>query len=52
MKGHLELEDQKKSGMTVFSLQTPGPTGKNEEKAKVLTEKIEDLVVQVETTWI
>lgn len=30
-----------------FSLQTPGPAGKNEEKAKVLTEKIEDLVVQV-----
>uniref|UniRef100_H3D516 LUC7-like 3 pre-mRNA splicing factor n=1 Tax=Tetraodon nigroviridis TaxID=99883 RepID=H3D516_TETNG len=27
---------------------TPGPSGKNEEKAKVLTEKIEDLVVQIE----
>ncbi|XP_037545514.1 luc7-like protein 3 isoform X2 [Nematolebias whitei] len=26
----------------------PAPTGKNEEKAKVLTEKIEDLVVQIE----
>lgn len=38
--------------LTVFSLQTPGPAGKNEEKAQVLTEKIEDLVVQVDTTWI
>lgn len=28
-------------------LQGPGPSGKNEEKAQVLTEKIEDLVVQV-----
>lgn len=27
--------------------QGPGPAGKNEEKAQVLTEKIEDLVVQV-----
>lgn len=27
--------------------QAAGPTGKNEEKAQVLTEKIEDLVVQV-----
>ncbi|MEQ2202444.1 hypothetical protein XENOCAPTIV_000072 [Xenoophorus captivus] len=26
----------------------PGPSGKNEEKVKVLTEKIEDLVVQIE----
>lgn len=48
----MEFTDQKKSGLTVFPLQTPGPTGKNEEKAKVLTEKIEDLVVQVDTTWI
>lgn len=30
-----------------FLLQGPGPSGKNEEKAQVLTEKIEDLVVQV-----
>lgn len=31
-----------------FSFQQgAGPTGKNEEKAQVLTEKIEDLVVQV-----
>lgn len=28
-------------------LQGPAPSGKNEEKANVLTEKIEDLVVQV-----
>lgn len=28
-------------------LQGPGPSGKNEEKSQVLTEKIEDLVVQV-----
>lgn len=28
-------------------LQGPGPSGKNEEKIQVLTEKIEDLVVQV-----
>lgn len=28
-------------------LQGPGPSGKNEEKVQVLTEKIEDLVVQV-----
>lgn len=28
-------------------LQGPAPSGKNEEKVKVLTEKIEDLVVQV-----
>lgn len=30
-----------------LSLQGPGPSGKNEEKATVLTEKIEDLVMQV-----
>lgn len=48
----MEFTDHKKSGLTVFSLQTPGPSGKNEEKANVLTEKIEDLVVQVDTTWI
>jgi len=28
-------------------LQGPGPAGKNEEKVQVLTEKIEDLVLQV-----
>ena len=37
--------------------QGPGPSGKNEEKVQVLTEKIEDLVVQVcnnnsEIKWI
>lgn len=37
--------------LMVFSFQTPGPSGKNEEKANVLTEKIEDLVVQVCPTW-
>lgn len=30
-----------------FFLQGPGPSGKNEEKGQVLTEKIEDLVLQV-----
>ena len=30
-----------------FFPQGPGPSGKNEEKVTVLTEKIEDLVVQV-----
>lgn len=34
-----------------FSLQGPGPSGKNEEKIQVLTEKIEDLVVQVCTKY-
>lgn len=32
-------------------LQGPGPSGKNEEKVQVLTEKIEDLVVQVCNTY-
>ena len=33
-------------------LQGPGPSGKNEEKIQVLTEKIEDLVVQVCNKYI
>ncbi|NP_001038784.1 luc7-like protein 3 isoform 2 [Danio rerio] len=43
-RGHARLalsQAQQNSG-------TPGPSGKNEEKAQVLTEKIEELVVQIE----
>lgn len=36
-----------KSVTMCLFLQGPGPSGKNEEKVQVLTEKIEDLVVQV-----
>ncbi|KAI7803557.1 luc7-like protein 3 [Triplophysa rosa] len=43
-RGHARLalsQAQQNAGM-------PGPVGKNEEKAQVLTEKIEELVVQIE----
>ncbi|MEQ2169355.1 hypothetical protein GOODEAATRI_024377 [Goodea atripinnis] len=40
--------DEKRSNVRWDNESGPGPSGKNEEKVKVLTEKIEDLVVQIE----
>ncbi|KAM4598632.1 luc7-like protein 3 isoform 2-T2 [Polymixia lowei] len=43
-RGHARLALSRAQQNTV----APGPSGKNEEKVQVLTEKIEDLVVQIE----